>query len=204
MTEQRVVRTGKIVTGAGVSAGIDMALTLVGLMDGTDLAEAIQLGIEYDPQPPYDAGAPSKARPEIKDLVEAGGRPGRSCDLNDRRHRPNPRIGSFGASDVVVVVEDEVPAVHAVLAAVDDDVAGLPGRPRGVGEQVGAAAAVDAVDHRRTARAGRSPVAGLAALGLVAAEAGHAVGEAGGEDRLAARAGPRWSSASSSSSPRPS
>ena len=48
-----------------------MALTLVGLMEGTDLAEAIQLGIEYDPQPPYDAGAPSKARPEIKDLVEA-------------------------------------------------------------------------------------------------------------------------------------
>ena len=40
-------------------------------MDGTDLAEAIQLGIEYDPQPPYDAGAPSKARPEIKGLVEA-------------------------------------------------------------------------------------------------------------------------------------
>jgi len=71
VTEQRVVRTGKIVTGAGVSAGIDMALTLVGLMDGTDLAEAIQLGIEYDPQPPYDAGAPSKARPEIKGLVEA-------------------------------------------------------------------------------------------------------------------------------------
>ena len=71
VTEQRVVRTGKIVTGAGVSAGIDMALTLVGLMDGTDLAEAIQLGIEYDPQPPFDAGAPSKARPEIKGLVEA-------------------------------------------------------------------------------------------------------------------------------------
>jgi len=70
VTEQRVVRTGKIVTGAGVSAGIDMALTLVGLMDGTDLAEAIQLGIEYDPQPPFDAGAPSKARPEIKGLVE--------------------------------------------------------------------------------------------------------------------------------------
>jgi transcriptional regulator GlxA family with amidase domain len=70
-TEQRVVRTGKILTGAGVSAGIDMALTLVGLMEGTDMAEAVQLGIEYDPQPPYDAGAPSKARPVLKDLVLA-------------------------------------------------------------------------------------------------------------------------------------
>jgi transcriptional regulator GlxA family with amidase domain len=69
-TEQRVVRTGKVVTGAGVSAGIDMALTLVGLMEGADLAEAVQLGIEYDPQPPYDAGAPSKARPEIRGLIE--------------------------------------------------------------------------------------------------------------------------------------
>ena len=65
------MRTGKIVTGAGVSAGIDMALTLVGLMEGTDLAEAIQLGIEYDPQPPYDAGAPSKAPAAIRELVEA-------------------------------------------------------------------------------------------------------------------------------------
>ena len=70
-TLQRVVFQGKVVTGAGVSAGIDMALTLVGLMEGADLAEAVQLGIEYDPQPPYDAGAPSKARPEIKGLVEA-------------------------------------------------------------------------------------------------------------------------------------
>ena len=78
-TEQRVVRTGKVVTGAGVSAGIDMALTLVGLMDGADLAEAIQLGIEYDPQPPYDAGAPSKARPEIKGLVEVVVKAGRSA-----------------------------------------------------------------------------------------------------------------------------
>ena len=64
--------TGKVVTGAGVSAGIDMALTLVGLHGGRRTSpRPIQLGIEYDPQPPYDAGAPSKARPEIKDLVEA-------------------------------------------------------------------------------------------------------------------------------------
>ena len=68
--DRRVVHDG-IFTSAGVSAGIDMGLHLVGLTHGQDVAEAIQLGIEYDPQPPYDAGAPSKARPEIRELVEA-------------------------------------------------------------------------------------------------------------------------------------
>jgi transcriptional regulator GlxA family with amidase domain len=70
-TEQRVVIEGKVVTGAGVSAGIDMALTLVGAMHGPEVAQAIQLGIEYDPQPPYDAGAPSKAGEPIRELVRA-------------------------------------------------------------------------------------------------------------------------------------
>ena len=58
---ERVVIDGKIVTGAGVSAGIDMALTLTGMIAGDVVAQTIQLGIEYDPQPPYDAGAPHKA-----------------------------------------------------------------------------------------------------------------------------------------------
>jgi transcriptional regulator GlxA family with amidase domain len=70
-TEQRVVVEGKVVTAAGVSAGIDLALTLVGWTHGVDTAQAIQLGIEYDPQPPYDAGAPSKAPAAIRDLVTA-------------------------------------------------------------------------------------------------------------------------------------
>jgi transcriptional regulator GlxA family with amidase domain len=70
-TEQRVVESGKVVTAAGVSAGIDLALALVGRIDGPEVAMAIQLGIEYDPQPPYDAGAPSKAPAEIRQLVEA-------------------------------------------------------------------------------------------------------------------------------------
>jgi len=70
-TARRVVRQGKVVTSAGVSSGIDMALTLVGEMAGADVAEAIQLAIEYDPQPPYDSGAPAKARPEILDFVSA-------------------------------------------------------------------------------------------------------------------------------------
>lgn len=60
-TSERVVIDGKIVTGAGVSAGIDMALTLTGMIAGAQVAQTIQLGIEYDPQPPFDSGAPHKA-----------------------------------------------------------------------------------------------------------------------------------------------
>jgi transcriptional regulator GlxA family with amidase domain len=57
----RVVFDGKFVTGAGVSAGIDMALSLTARVHGEEVAKAIQLGIEYDPRPPFDAGAPEKA-----------------------------------------------------------------------------------------------------------------------------------------------
>jgi putative intracellular protease/amidase len=64
-TAERVVIQGKIITAAGVSAGIDMALTLVAHEFGEDLAKSIQLGIEYDPQPPFDAGSPTKAPAEI-------------------------------------------------------------------------------------------------------------------------------------------
>ncbi len=70
-TEERVVRRDKVVTGAGVSAGIDLALAIVGWEWGPELAQAVQLGIEYDPQPPYDAGAPSKAPADVRALVEA-------------------------------------------------------------------------------------------------------------------------------------
>jgi transcriptional regulator GlxA family with amidase domain len=70
-TERRVVFQGRIVTAAGVSAGIDLALTLVAELSSPEMAQAIQLGIEYDPQPPFDSGAPSKASPVILDLVRA-------------------------------------------------------------------------------------------------------------------------------------
>jgi transcriptional regulator GlxA family with amidase domain len=70
-TAERVVVRGKVVTGAGVSAGIDMALTLVERMAGTFTAQAIQLGIEYDPQPPFDAGSPAKAPPEVYESLSA-------------------------------------------------------------------------------------------------------------------------------------
>jgi len=64
-TAERVVVEGKIITAAGVSAGIDMALTLVAKECGDAVAQSIQLGIEYDPQPPFDAGSPAKAPAEI-------------------------------------------------------------------------------------------------------------------------------------------
>jgi transcriptional regulator GlxA family with amidase domain len=70
-TEKRVVQHGKIMTGAGVSAGIDMGLTLAAAEAGEEFAKAIQLGIEYDPQPPFDSGAPSKATPELVQMLMA-------------------------------------------------------------------------------------------------------------------------------------
>ncbi|MET9897314.1 DJ-1/PfpI family protein [Streptomyces sp. NPDC006446] len=60
-TGERVVFDGKYVTAAGVSAGIDMGLTLLGRIAGDEHAQAVQLLTEYDPQPPYDAGSPEKA-----------------------------------------------------------------------------------------------------------------------------------------------
>ena len=67
----RFVEDGKLLTAAGVSAGIDMALHLVGREVGPEVAEAVQLGIEYDPQPPFDAGAPHKAPAPIVEIVTA-------------------------------------------------------------------------------------------------------------------------------------
>jgi putative intracellular protease/amidase len=60
-TSQRVVEQGKVITAAGVSSGIDMGLVLASRLSDDDHAQAIQLGIEYDPQPPFDAGALEKA-----------------------------------------------------------------------------------------------------------------------------------------------
>jgi transcriptional regulator GlxA family with amidase domain len=68
-SEERVVYDGKLVTAAGVSAGIDMGLSLAGRIAGDTVAQAIQLGIEYDPQPPYDSGAPAKAPADVVELL---------------------------------------------------------------------------------------------------------------------------------------
>lgn len=66
---RRVVRDGKVVTAAGVSSGIDMALLLVGTELGDAAAQQAQLIIEYDPQPPYDAGSPQKAPAAIVEAL---------------------------------------------------------------------------------------------------------------------------------------
>lgn len=67
--KERVVIDGKVITSAGVSAGIDMALTLVNLIASETAAKAIQLAIEYDPAPPFDAGSPDKVPEEILEMV---------------------------------------------------------------------------------------------------------------------------------------
>ncbi len=68
---ERVVEDGKIITGAGVSAGLDMALTLASRVSGEAVAQAIQLGIEYDPKPPFDTGSPDKAPPDLVELIRS-------------------------------------------------------------------------------------------------------------------------------------
>jgi transcriptional regulator GlxA family with amidase domain len=67
----RFVEDGKVITAAGVTAGIDMALHLVAREAGPEVAQAVQLGIEYDPDPPFDSGSPEKAPPEIVELVRS-------------------------------------------------------------------------------------------------------------------------------------
>jgi transcriptional regulator GlxA family with amidase domain len=68
---ERIVREGKIITAAGVSSGIDMALLLAAEIAGRDWAHGIQLGIEYDPEPPFAGGTPQTAPPEVVELVRA-------------------------------------------------------------------------------------------------------------------------------------
>jgi transcriptional regulator GlxA family with amidase domain len=69
-TEQRVVFQDRIVTGAGVSAGIDLALEVVAKLTRPEIAQSAQLLLEYDPQPPYDTGSPSKAPKHIMDTMD--------------------------------------------------------------------------------------------------------------------------------------
>jgi len=70
-TLERVVEQGKVITAAGVSSGIDMALRLAERLAGADVAQSIQLSIEYDPQPPFDAGSPAKAPARVQELARA-------------------------------------------------------------------------------------------------------------------------------------
>jgi putative intracellular protease/amidase len=80
--DERIVRAGKIVTAAGVSAGIDLALWLAGEIAGRARGEAIQLAIEYDPRPPFDAGHMTKASSETRKLAK---------EIMDDRMSPDQR-----------------------------------------------------------------------------------------------------------------
>lgn len=65
----RFVESGKIITAGGVSAGIDMALHLASKLSDERTAQALQLAVEYDPQPPFDTGSPEKAGPDLQQLA---------------------------------------------------------------------------------------------------------------------------------------
>ncbi|MFS8202136.1 DJ-1/PfpI family protein [Streptomyces sp. CWNU-52B] len=73
-TRERVVTDGKYVTAAGVSAGIDMGLTLLGRIAGDEYAQSVQLAVEYDPRPPYDAGSPQKAPAHVVEALRSRSR----------------------------------------------------------------------------------------------------------------------------------
>jgi transcriptional regulator GlxA family with amidase domain len=71
VSEARVERDGNVITGGGVTAGIDFALVMLAELAGQDYAEAVQLGLEYAPAPPFESGRPELARPEVLALVKA-------------------------------------------------------------------------------------------------------------------------------------
>ena len=86
---ERVVRDGKVITGGGVTAGIDMALTLMAELSGAAVAQSVQLGIEYAPAPPFDCGRPERADPAVVAAV----RP-RLEALRPDRHAAAPRAAA--------------------------------------------------------------------------------------------------------------
>jgi cyclohexyl-isocyanide hydratase len=85
---ERVVEDGNIITGAGVTAGIDFALTLVARLISEDVAKNIQLGIEYDPDPPFNSGSIETADPDRVELQKE-----RGADLAEKRRTAAERIG---------------------------------------------------------------------------------------------------------------
>jgi transcriptional regulator GlxA family with amidase domain len=86
----RWAQAGRIFSAAGVSAGIDLALHVAGLIAGAETAQAIQLAIEYDPQPPYDSGAIEKAPLGLVDRISDG-----SIALGSRDGRNRPPLPSM-------------------------------------------------------------------------------------------------------------
>lgn len=89
--DKRIVRAGKVVTAAGVSAGIDLGLWLAGEIHGREVAEGIQLMIEYDPQPPFDSGHPSKATGKARKLAAISLEEARKGNVNPHELAAVPR-----------------------------------------------------------------------------------------------------------------
>ena len=88
----RVVVDGNLITGGGVTAGIDFALTVAGEVLGAEAARKIQLGMEYDPKPPYDAGSPERADPAMVAAV----REGAAARQNEREEAVKEAAGRLG------------------------------------------------------------------------------------------------------------
>lgn len=85
---EKVVRDGNIITGAGVTSGIDFALAVAAVLEGEETAKQIQLQIEYDPEPPFNSGSPKTASSELVALVN-----GRLAKLNEERRAVAERVG---------------------------------------------------------------------------------------------------------------
>ena len=85
---EKVVVDGNIVTGAGVTSGIDFALQLAAILEGEQVAREIQLGIEYDPAPPFDSGSPNTAPTDMVETVRA-----RGAQLSQKRAVTAARVG---------------------------------------------------------------------------------------------------------------
>ena len=117
-TEKRVVEQGKIVTAAGVSSGIDMALTLVARMTHEEVAKAIQLGIEYDPEPPFDSGSTRTASPETIALVRADDRARGTLRRPSRVAIP-PRVRGRQLIAVLAALTAAAAVLPAAAAACD-------------------------------------------------------------------------------------
>ncbi len=84
----KVVMDGNIITGAGVTSGIDFALAVAALLEGEEVARQIQLQIEYDPSPPFNSGSPATAPAETLALVKS-----RLASLNEQRRAVAERVG---------------------------------------------------------------------------------------------------------------
>ena len=113
-TNDKVVVDGNIVTGAGVTSGIDFALRLAAILQSEEVARQIQLQIEYDPDPPFDSGSIQKASPAMVKMIRE-----RLAPLNAQRCEVAVRVGRSADSHAAYYVsrQEELPKLlHRILA----------------------------------------------------------------------------------------